>query len=54
MQLMQELMTSAQDAPILTTTMVRQRQVLAVPTLLSASAVLDFPETVKPTFVFGG
>jgi hypothetical protein len=54
MQLMQEMMTSAQDAPILTTAMARQRQVLAAPTLPSASAVLDFPETAKPTFVFGG
>ena len=54
MQLMQEMMTSAQDVLILTTTMARQQQVLEVPMLPSASAVLDFPETVKPTFVFGG
>jgi hypothetical protein len=54
MQLMQEMMTSAQDAPILTTAMARQRQVLAVRTLPSASAVLDFPETVNPTSVYGG
>jgi hypothetical protein len=54
MQLMQEMMTSAQDVLILTTTMARQQQVLEVPMLPSASAVLDFPETVKLTFVFGG
>jgi hypothetical protein len=54
MQLMQEMLTSAQVVLILTTTMARQRKVLEARILPSASAALDFPETVKPTFVFGG